>query len=210
MWSWSRLFSNEQHFVGKRVQDPSALFSGWGTDRSAPFVTVLLLWEGTLAQVCLWPWLVKPTYFIQNLFSIKHFWPAKTSRELHLRQLQVWSYINACIRAATSHLFVLKHCHWLKGLENSAQSLTLVRHLNRECVASHRRIPGLTMVLVNVDSSKETFTCFDRYRSPLLSACWRKAENREREPHLKRAKRREKRPKKWVLPRLTNPVSVFL
>ena len=73
---------------------------------------------------------------------------------------------------ATSLLFVvLYHCHWLKGLQSNAQSLTLVKHLNRECVASHRRFPGLTMVLVNVDSSKETFACFDRCRSPLLSAC---------------------------------------
>ena len=74
--------------------------------------------------------------------------------------------------AATSHLLVvLYHCHWLKGIQNNAQSLTLVKHLNRECVASHRSFPGLTMVLVNVDSSKETFACFDRCRSPLLSAC---------------------------------------
>ena len=175
----------------------------WSYTVSAPFVTVLLLWEGTLAQVCLWPGLVKPTYFIQNLFSIKHFWPAKTSRELHLRQLLIWSYINACIRCCYKPLVVLYHCHWLKGLENSAQSLTLMKHLNRECVASHRRFPGL-------DSSKETFACFDRCRSHLLSAWWRKAENRERELNLKRAKRREKRLKRWVLLRFTNSVSVFL
>lgn len=112
--------------------------------------------------------------------------------------------------AATSHLlFVLNHCHWLKGLQNKAQSLTLVKHLNRECVASHSRFPDLITLLVNVHSSKETFACFDRCRSPLLSACWRKAENRERELHLKRAKRREKRLKKWVLLRSTNPVSIF-
>ena len=176
---------------------------------SAAFVTVLLLWEGTLAQVCLWPGLVQPTYFVQNMFSIKHFWPAKTSRELHLRQLQIWSYINACIRCCYKPLVVLYHCHWLKGLKNSAQSLTSVKHLNREHVASHRRFPGLT-ILVNVDSSKETSAYFDRCRSPLLSAWWRKAENRERGLHLKRAKRREKRLKKWVLLRSTNPVSVSL
>ena len=58
--------------------------------------------------------------------------------------------------AATSHLFVLNHCHWLKGLQNNAQSLTLVKHLNRECVASHSRFPSLITLLVNVHSSKET------------------------------------------------------
>ena len=41
----------------------------WSYTFSAPFVTVLLLWEGTLAQVCLWPGLVQPTFLYKICFQ---------------------------------------------------------------------------------------------------------------------------------------------